>query len=94
MKKDIGNIIISSLQVYDPVFVGLFGSFLEPGKDHHDIDILVKFKKQLSLLQLIELENRLSDLLGIKADIVTPGALQNERVKRNIQEKLKIIYEA
>ncbi len=94
MSRNIENIIISNLQSFDPVFVGLFGSFLEPGKDYHDIDILVKFRKALSLIQLIELENRLSDLLGIRVDIVTTGSLKNERIKSNIKKRLKIIYKA
>ncbi len=94
MSKDIENIIIDQLIVYEPEFVGLFGSYLDPDRSPRDIDILVKFKKQLSLLQLLRLENRLSDLLKIKADLVTEGALKNNRVKENIQKNLRIIYKA
>jgi predicted nucleotidyltransferase len=76
VQKDIENIIIEQLISYDPELIGLFGSYLEEGKRPHDIDILVRFRKNLSLLQLIRLENRLSELLGIKADLVTEGALK------------------
>ncbi len=90
----IENIIISQLKKYDPEFVGLFGSYTLPGNSYRDIDILIKLRQKLSLLQLIRLENRLSELLGIKTDLVTTGSLQNERIKKNIMKQLKIIYQA
>ncbi len=92
--ENIEQIIISNLKTFDPEFIGLFGSFTEAGQNYRDIDILVKFRKNLSLLHLIKLENRLSDLLGIKADLITEGALKNKRVKENIKKQMKIIYRA
>ncbi len=94
VQKDIENIIIEQLISYDPELIGLFGSYLEEGKRSHNIIILVRFSKNLSLLQLIRPENRLSELLGNKADLVTEGALKNDRIRNNITKKLRIIYEA
>lgn len=93
--QEIQNIIISYLKDYNPAYVGLFGSFVRgDGTDRSDIDILVRFNNSYSLLQLIKLENELSDRLGIKVDLVTEGSLKNDRVKQSIEKDLMIIYQA
>ncbi|MBI2120269.1 MAG: nucleotidyltransferase family protein [Parcubacteria group bacterium] len=53
-------------------FAGLFGSYSrgEAAADS-DVDILVRFRKQKSLLGIIGMENQLSDVLGKKVDLVT-----------------------
>lgn len=53
-------------------FAGLFGSYSrgEEATDS-DVDILVRFRKQKSLLGIIGMENQLSDALGKKVDLVT-----------------------
>ncbi|MEK7718005.1 MAG: nucleotidyltransferase family protein [Bacteroidota bacterium] len=94
-RQEIQNIIISCLKDYHPEYVGLFGSFVRGnGSAESDIDILVRFKESYSLLQLVRIENELSDKLGIKVDLVTEGSLKNERVKQSINQDLRIIYEA
>ncbi len=89
--SQIQNIILNHLHEYNPVKIGIFGSFArgESEKDS-DIDILVEFKNSPSLLTLIRLENELSDLLGIKVDLITTGAIKNKRIKKSI--KKDIIY--
>ncbi len=94
-KSDIQNTIINYLRNYNPEYVGLFGSFVrEDSTKNSDIDVLIRFRDNFSLLTLIRIENELSDLLGIKVDILTEGSLKNDRVKRSIYQDLKIIYEA
>jgi predicted nucleotidyltransferase len=69
--------------------VGIFGSFARgDNTENSDIDILVKFKVAPSLLTLIKLENELSELLGIKVDLITTGAIKNKRVKKSIKKDL------
>ena len=88
-QQNVKNIILSHLKDYQPVSVGIFGSFARgesTGKS--DIDILVKFKVAPSLLTLIKLENELSDLLGIKVDLITTGAIKNKRVRKSIKKDL------
>lgn len=88
-QSEIKNIILSHLKEYDPLKVGIFGSFARgDNKKESDIDILVEFKESPSLLALIKLENDLSDILGIKVDLVTTGALKNKRIKRSIKKDL------
>ncbi len=86
------NIILSHLKDYNPVRIGLFGSYARNEENSEsDLDIMVKFKETLSLLQLIKLENELSKKLGVKVDLVTEGAIQNKIIKENINKNLKII---
>jgi predicted nucleotidyltransferase len=95
VKQDVQNIIISHLKGFNPLRIALFGSFVR--KDimpPNDIDILVKFKETLSLIQLISIENELSDKLGIKVDLITEGSLKNERMKKSILNDMQIIYQA
>lgn len=94
-KQDIQNIVVSYLKDFNPVMVGIFGSFVrEENTTASDIDILVQFHDTYSLLQLITIENELSDKLGIKVDLVTEGSLKNIRVRKSIQKDLQIIFQA
>ena len=88
-QQEIKNIILNHLKDYQPVSVGIFGSFARgESSENSDIDILVKFKVAPSLLTLIKLENELSDLLGIKVDLITTGAIKNKRVQKSIKKDL------
>jgi predicted nucleotidyltransferase len=94
MNTEITNIIVSTLQDYDPEMIGIFGSYARnENTNSSDIDILVKFKYTLSLLQLVHVEKLISQKLGIKVDIVTLGAIKNNIIKENIRKDLQIIYE-
>jgi predicted nucleotidyltransferase len=88
-QSEIKNIILSYLKEFNPVNVGIFGSFARgDNRKDSDIDILVKFKEPPSLLTLIKLENDLSEIIGTKVDIVTTGALRNKRIKKSIKKDL------
>ena len=88
-RSQIQNIILTHLQEYNAVKIGIFGSFARGDRDKDsDIDILIEFKDSPSLLTLIKLENELSDLLGIKVDLVTTGAIKNKRIKKSIKKDL------
>jgi len=68
-------------QKYSITEMGIFGSYVrEEQKETSDVDILVEFDKPVSLLQIVSLENYLSDILGIKVDVVP---------KKNIRKELK-----
>jgi predicted nucleotidyltransferase len=94
-REEVQNIIVTYLKDFNPEFVGIFGSYARnQNTETSDIDILVSFKKAYSLLKLINMENELSDKLGIKVDIVTMGSLKNEIIKNNIMNDLQTIYRA
>ena len=70
------DIIVKKLAPHKPVLIGIFGSFArnENMKDS-DLDILVDFSNVVNLLDLIGLEQELSEILGIKVDLVTRKSL-------------------
>ncbi len=77
--------IKNTLREYRPVLeqeykvreIGIFGSFVRgEQRKRSDLDILVDFCAPISLLRFIKLENRLSELLGIKVDLVMKDSLK------------------
>lgn len=72
---------------YNISYLGIFGSYIrgEQTKDS-DLDVLIQFNKKPGLLKYIELENYLSDLLGVKVDLVMKSALKPNIGKRILNE--------
>ncbi|MDI6884791.1 MAG: nucleotidyltransferase family protein [archaeon] len=67
--------------------IGVFGYYVRSEeKEVSDIDILVEFEGAVSLLGLVKLENYLSDLLGIKVDLVPKGDIRPELKERILKE--------
>ncbi|MCL0077705.1 nucleotidyltransferase family protein [Peptococcaceae bacterium] len=63
--------------------IAIFGSYVRGEQiEDSDIDILVEFKEPVSLLHIVSVENYLSDILGIKVDVIP---------KKNIREELREI---
>ncbi|HEX3130925.1 MAG TPA: nucleotidyltransferase family protein [Thermoanaerobaculia bacterium] len=67
--------------------LGIFGSYVrhEQGPES-DLDILVSFAKPPGLLTFLALENHLTDLLGIKVDLVMRDALKPTIGQRILSE--------
>lgn len=64
--------ITSATRRIHPTLVGVFGSYARGEEnDNSDLDILIDFDIKVDLLELIGLEQELSELLGIKVDLVT-----------------------
>lgn len=74
-------------------FAGVFGSRARgEEKPGSDIDILVRFKNNdKSLLDLIRVENTLSDILGVDVDLVTEEAL-HPFMRDGVYKDLEVIY--
>ncbi len=89
----IKNRVIESLLQYRPEKIGIFGSYArgENRKDS-DLDILISFKDKISLLKLVQIEQQLSDELGIKVDLITENGLKNPRLKNFIYKDLITIF--
>ena len=68
----------------------LFGSYArDEQKEKNDLDLLLEVKEEnFSLLDLIDMENEISDFLKIKVDLLTPNSLspyfKNEVLKTAI----------
>ena len=85
----IKNVILNHLKEYNPIKVGIFGSYARgENNKNSDLDILVEFRNSPSLLTIIRIENELSDILGIKVDLVTTGAIKNKRIRKSIKKDL------
>ena len=69
----------------------VFGSYVrsEQKKDS-DLDILITFKEDPSLLTYIAIENYLSDLLGIKVDLVMKDSLKPKIGQRIMREAIPV----
>ena len=94
-RQEAEQIIVNYLQNFKLRKVGIFGSYARNEQNSNsDIDILVKFNKTPSLLQLIRIENELSKRLGCKVDLVTEDSITNKIIKSQINKELQIIYHA
>ena len=69
----------------------VFGSYVrsEQKKDS-DLDILVTFKEAPSLLTFIAIENYLSDLLGVKVDLVMKDSLKQKIGEHILREAIPV----
>jgi len=57
--------------------IALFGSYArDEQREGSDADILVEFSQPIDFFDFMRLEFHLTDLLGIKVDLVTPNALR------------------
>ena len=70
----------------------VFGSYVrsEQKKDS-DLDVLVTFKEDPSLLTYIAIENYLSDLLGIKVDLVMKDSLKPKIGQQILREAIPVL---
>ncbi len=74
--------------------VGLFGSMARgEANDQSDIDLLVEFSRRKSLLDMVTLEDRLTEAMGRKVDLLTEAAI-SPYLKDRILADLQVIYEA
>ncbi len=72
--------------------IGLFGSYVRGEKrEDSDLDLLVEFEgsADVGLLKFVEIENFLSDILGVKVDLVEKSALKPRIGRRTLKE---VIY--
>ena len=87
--------VIAKLREYEPELnaagimrLSLFGSVARgDASSESDVDLMAEFDpaKQLSLLDVIGLDNRFTDILGVRVELTSARALQariRERVTR------------
>lgn len=76
---------------FQPTQLGVFGSYARgEATQESDLDILIEFGQKVNFLELVELEQSLSDALGIKVDLVTLRSV-NPRLKPYILKDLVML---
>ena len=85
--------IVSILARYRVKKIAVFGSYARgEAKPESDIDILVEFSERKSLLDLVGIEQELSEALGVKADLLTEKSISPYLIDR-IKKEMEVIYE-
>lgn len=76
---------------YGVTGIGVFGSYVRnEARLDSDIDILVEFEKTPGFFKFLELEEKLSEWLGIPVDLTTRNALK-PRIGRHILKEVVMI---
>ncbi len=71
--------------------LGVFGSYLYgERRKRSDLDLLVEFSETPSLFEFLKLEQHLTDLLGLKVDLVMKSALKPRIGKRILREVVAV----
>jgi hypothetical protein len=82
--KTLQSLIPTLKEKYDISSIEVFGSYAKNiQKKNSDLDLLVSFKITPGLLKYIELENFLSDSLGVKVDLVMKNSIK-PRLRKGI----------
>ena len=90
--EKIGIKIVPFLKKSDVVKAGIFGSYSRgEQKKKSDVDILVEFKGEKSLFDLIRLEIELKKILGKKIDLLTYRSIHPLLKKIILNEEVRII---
>jgi predicted nucleotidyltransferase len=76
---------------YSVSYLGVFGSYIRGEQTNEsDLDVLVEFDEAPGLFEYIELEYYLSDLLGVKVDLVTRTGLKPNIGKHILNEVISL----
>jgi len=89
---EINNIILESLKQYNPLFIGLFGSYARNEQNENsDIDLIVEFENNTENLYdlKLKLKDFFRDELGLEIDIC-----REKYIKPRIKESIikEVIY--
>ncbi|RLE09157.1 hypothetical protein DRJ04_10125 [Candidatus Aerophobetes bacterium] len=73
--------------------IAIFGSYVRgEEKPESDIDIIVEFSERKSLLDLVGIEQELSDAVGMRVDLLTEKSISPYLIDR-IKKEMEVIYE-
>lgn len=71
--------------------IGIFGSYSRNEQtESSDIDILVEFRKNIGLIQLMKIENYIKNLIGENTDIVIKSDIRPELKDEILRETIFI----
>jgi len=71
--------------------VAVFGSYVRGEQTpQSDIDVIVEFKERKSLLEIVGIEQELSEKLGIKVDLLTEKSISPYLIDRIKKEMIEV----
>jgi predicted nucleotidyltransferase len=89
IKKVLGVYKEELYDKYGVKSIGFFGSYVRgEQRESSDLDILVEFERPISLLKLVNLENYLTDILGLKVDVIPKEDVRPELKKEIFAQAL------
>lgn len=91
-REEIFEKIVQALKNQGAIKIAVFGSYaIEEEKPGSDIDILVEFSERKSLLELVRIERELSEVLGIKVDLLTEKSISPYLID-TVRNEMEVIY--
>lgn len=77
----------------DVSFLGVFGSFVRgTNTEQSDIDLIVRFSKAKSLMDLVRIEREFTSVLGTKVDLLTESSI-SPYLRNRIIDEMEVVYE-
>lgn len=90
--QEIQKKITLLLKARNAEYVAIFGSAArDEARKDSDIDILVRFRKDISLLDHIGIAYELEDALGKRVDLITERSL-GKYIAPQVKKDLKVLY--
>src|SRR6266567_5453842 len=93
--------VIAKLREHEPELkaagitrLSLFGSVARgDASSQSDVDLVAEFDpaKQFSLLDMVGLENRLTDILGVRVDL-TPARALKDRIRERVTREAELAF--
>jgi predicted nucleotidyltransferase len=76
LRKKFRESIVSILTRHGAERIAIFGSYARgEAKKRSDVDILVKFSRPKSLIQLVQIEDEIRSTIHLNVDLVTENAI-------------------
>jgi predicted nucleotidyltransferase len=90
--KELAKHIVPVLRHAGVIEASVFGSFRRgEARPDSDLDLVVRYKENVSLFDVGELKCELEKLLGIKVDLVSKDYLKPRVKERILQESVRIL---
>ncbi len=89
-------LLTSFCRRYGVARLSVYGSALRDDFDpaRSDVDILVEFLPEVhrGLFKLVEMRQKLAEMLGNKVDLTTPGSL-SKYFRQNVLDSAEVLYD-
>ena len=91
-KDDIYKKLTKLLLERGAIKIAVFGSYVKDKvKPDSDLDVIVEFEKRKSLLDLVGIEQEVSESLGIKVDLLTEKSISPYMID-SVKHEMMVIY--